>query len=413
VLASRSVRGHRPASRRWRALALSGAVLLLSGGWPEALAGEGFETPALRASELLPAELMSGPHHRVEESVVSDGFLPVFTISSDFGTFEARGVEALRDRVFEIEALAALRGGSEPAEKPPSPLGPGAVPGAGTVKPGLPVGAWGAQPKTGSLTLGGAADGGFVDLDSMKRTVAHRLGIDPYTGNEALQRELQQHVWAAYAGAARSPLTAPEEPGGAGGFDDPERSEELVRDYSAEDLRRLHRIELAVMGVDEELREEFLENPHYTSRHGARLLDSLSSLETTSDRSAFIAAAARAGSQEEARGFERMAALMRRYGDQTGSLERFVTVGGRVAAYTDDGTLLVPVLGDHASWTQGVASFAETMATAAGEDPDVTRTRLLFSGSLSQRARQEMEKLGLSVGEQTLPGAGAPPVAPD
>jgi hypothetical protein len=167
----------------------------------------------------------------------------------------------------------------------------------------------------------------------------------------------------------------------------------------------LHRIELAVMGVDEELREEFLENPHYASRHGARLLDSLSSLEDTSDRSAFIAEAARAGSQDEARAFERMAALMRRYGDQTGSLERFVTVGGRVAAYTEDGTLLVPVLGDHSSWTQGVASFAESMASAAGQDPDVTRTRLLFSGSLSERARKEMEQLGLSVGEQTLPGS--------
>jgi len=45
------------------------------------------------------------------------------------------------------------------------------------------------------------------------------------------------------------------------------------------------------------------------------------------------------------------------------------------------------------------------MASAAGQDHEVTRTRLLFSGSLSARARQEMEQLGLSVGEQTLPGS--------
>ena len=379
--------------------------MAIAAAWPHGAAGESFELPASRASDLAPPELMRGPHHRVREEVSSDGFLPRFTIESDFGAFEARGVEALRDRVQEIEALATLREGQQggvPEQAATS--GPGALPSPGTLRPGLPVGAWGAASKAGSLSLGGP-QGGFVDLDRMKRAVAHELGIDPYTRNEALQSELQQHVWAAYAGKARSPLVKGEESQGAGGFSEPERSDELVRDYSAEDLRRLHRIELAVMGVDEELREKFLENPHYTSRHGARLLDSLSSLEDTSDRSAFIAEAARASSREEARAFERMAALMRRYGDQTGSLERFVTVGGRVAAYTDDGTLLVPVLGDHSSWTQGVASFAESMASAAGQDPEVTRTRLLFSGSLSERARKEMEQLGLSVGEQTLPGS--------
>lgn len=379
MLASNAVRGH------W--LALGVALLALAGGWPEARGAEGFEAPSLRASDLLPPELLRGPHHRVEEQVASDGFLPVFSVSSDFGRYQAHGVEALRERIREIEALAALRGTS--AAEPPAQ------------KPGLP-GGWGAAARPTGLTLGGA---GFQNLDAMKRAVAHRLGIDPYTRNEELQRELQQHVWAAYAGRGASSLTAPDARRPGGGLDDPARSEELVRDFSAEDLRRLHRIELAVMGVDEELREQFLENPHYTSRHGARLLDSLAALEDTSDRSAFIEAAVAAGSEEEARAFERMAELMRRYGAQTGSLDRFVTVDGRVAATTRDGTLLVPVLGEHSAWTQGVASFAESLARAAGEDPGVARTRLLFSGSLSDRARREMESLGLSVTDDALPGA--------
>lgn len=345
MVASAGVRGH------WLALALAATALL--GTDP------GFEASSLRASQLLPPELLRGPHHRVEEAVASDGFLPLFRGSSDFGPFEARGLEALRERVREIEALAALRA-------------------------------------TGPLTLGGTG-GRFVDLDGMKRSVAARLGIDPYTPNQALQRELQQQVWAAYAGRGASPPQAPAEPA-----QEADRSEALVRDYSAEDLRRLQRIELAVMGVDEELREQFLDNPYYTSLHGARLLDSLSALEGTSDRSAFIELAAGAGSDEEARDFELLAELMRRYRDETGSFERFVSVGGHVAATTADGTLLVPVLGEHATWTRGVASFAESLARAAGEDPEVTRTRLLFSGSLSERARREMERLGLAVSDDEL-----------
>ena len=62
----------------------------------------------------------------------------------------------------------------------------------------------------------------------------------------------------------------------------------------------------------------------------------------------------------------------------------------------------MPVLGEHSAWTPGVASFAESLARVAGEDPGVIRTRLLFSGPLSDRAREEMESLGLSVSDEAL-----------
>ncbi len=358
--------------------------------------GAPFEAPALRASELLPAELLRGPHHTVEEEVGSDGFLPVFTVSSEYGRFAVVGEAALREQIREIEALAALReaGEAKAAQPPPTPTG--AAPGAG----------WGRVPQPGGLVLANGERGGFRDLDAMKRSVAHRLGIDPRTSNAELQSELRRHVWAAWTRGMASPFA-----GSPAGEDDPtdleepERPDELLRDFSAEDLRRLHRIELAVMGVEEPLREAFLEHPHYGSRHGARLLDALSSLEDTADRSAFIEAAVAATTAEEARGFERMAALMRRYGEQTGGLERFLTVDGRVAAHASDGTLVVPVLAEHGAWTQGVASFAESLAAASGQDPQVARTRLLVSGSLSARAREEMERLGLSVTEKGLDGA--------
>ncbi len=361
----------------------------------DAPAEEGFEAPSLRASELLPPELARGPHHRVEEEVGSDGFLPVFTVSSDFGEFQVAGEAALREQVREIEALAALREAGS-AEAAPTPGARPGVPRAGT-----PSGAWGTAPRAGNLSLSGGEGGAFRDLDAMKRSVAHGLGIDPNTANPELQSELRRHVWTAWTGGMASPFAAsPDDPAVA--LEEPERPEELLRDFSAEDLRRLHRIELAVMGVDEPLREEFLENPHYASRHGTRLLDALASLESTADRAAFIEAAVAASSAEEARGFERMATLMSRYGEQTGSLERFLTVDGRVAAHATDGTLVVPVLAEHGAWTRGVASFAESLARTTGEDPQVARTRLLVSGSLSDRARREIEGLGLKVTEKGL-----------
>ena len=43
--------------------------------------------PVLSASVLLPAQILQGPHHRVDERVVNDGYLNHYTIHSQFGEF--------------------------------------------------------------------------------------------------------------------------------------------------------------------------------------------------------------------------------------------------------------------------------------------------------------------------------------
>jgi len=64
--------------------------------------------PVLKSADLLPAEVLSGPHHRVVEAVPSDGFLTRFTIESDFGAFEAASPALALTRIQEIGALAEL-----------------------------------------------------------------------------------------------------------------------------------------------------------------------------------------------------------------------------------------------------------------------------------------------------------------
>ncbi len=80
-------------------------------------------------------------------------------------------------------------------------------------------------------------------------------------------------------------------------------------------------------------------------------------------------------------------------------------VDGRIAATTADGTLLVPVVADHAIWSAPVAAFAEAVARAAGGDPELAGARVLVSGTLSDRARQEMQGLGIDVIERALEAA--------
>ena len=64
--------------------------------------------PVLNASQILPPDLLTGSNHRVQERVLNDGFLNTYTIDSKFGQFKAASTAVMRERVQEINAMAAM-----------------------------------------------------------------------------------------------------------------------------------------------------------------------------------------------------------------------------------------------------------------------------------------------------------------
>jgi len=73
-------------------------------------AASGYETPGiLKASEILPPELLEGDHYKVMEEVATYDFTNRFTISTPYGQFEVIGEDMLRIRIQEILAIAALQ----------------------------------------------------------------------------------------------------------------------------------------------------------------------------------------------------------------------------------------------------------------------------------------------------------------
>ncbi len=378
--------------RPGRTIPLAAAVIALAAVVPARGEDAGYEAGSgLRASELLPPELLSGPHFRVEEEVRTDGFVPVYTLSSEFGSYQARGEADLRARIREIQALAALREASR------SEAFAAAAARAGQPQAGDPVGIAGLPIGAGATGTGGGA-GRVLDVEALRLRIAAELGIDPHTTNQVLGAELERHAWVAAVGGMSS-LQVPETGSAAAEAPAGSRVETLLRDWSAADLEALNRLELVAMGVDETLREAFLKHPSYSPSVGTGLVEALSALEGTEDRGAFIAAAVEADSREDAVAFERMAQLIRGYGSESGGVQKITTVEGRIAAFAADGTLVVPVLADHALWTERVAHFTEAMAQAAGSDPDVARTRFLVSGRVSPRTRTELQERGIELTE--------------
>ena len=86
---------------------LIGSALLVSGN-PSMAQTEFESSPTFKASKILPPELLSGPDHRVAEEVVNDGYMNIYTINSQFGTFTANSNAELRLRVGEVHAIARM-----------------------------------------------------------------------------------------------------------------------------------------------------------------------------------------------------------------------------------------------------------------------------------------------------------------
>ena len=94
--------------RRWR-IAVRGLIALLAVLILQPKLGFAAQTgyepiPVLSASRILPPELLSGPNHRVQERVRSDGIVNIYRIDSTFGSFEAVSTAMLRIRIHEINA---------------------------------------------------------------------------------------------------------------------------------------------------------------------------------------------------------------------------------------------------------------------------------------------------------------------
>ena len=62
-----------------------------------------------RAADVLPAEIVAGPNHRVQDAVLADGYMYRFVVDSPFGNVDVTGSGALRKLAPEIQAIAALR----------------------------------------------------------------------------------------------------------------------------------------------------------------------------------------------------------------------------------------------------------------------------------------------------------------
>jgi len=88
-------------------------MLALATGWMLlqylAMLASGYEAaPTLQASKVLPVELRSGAHFRVDDKVANDGYVNTYHLTSKFGPFTAVSTAMLAKRIAEVNALVVM-----------------------------------------------------------------------------------------------------------------------------------------------------------------------------------------------------------------------------------------------------------------------------------------------------------------
>ncbi len=387
------------------------------------------ELPELRASEILRPDMLKGPYHSVREPVPTSAGMNQFVIDSEYGLFEADGNEMLFRRVKELYAIAQLKDVSRTDQftnalvtAAKSPL----VAAKNIVKD--PVKAISNVPKGISKFLGKAgntiknagkkkeegtdAEGSKTEqalgLSKAKRQIAVSMGVDPYTRNAVLAKELEEIAWASWAGgfafrAVTFPISGP---AGAAltATSLTSSAEQLLTEKSPADLIAINRRALIAMGASASSADRILSNDAFSPTHATAFVLNLQSLDKVTNRGACIDAAANTSSNEADAVFcVQTARLMSELHKGSSPLSRIAMIGDFPVCVAKDGTVIVALQWDYAAWTAAAAPFIEEVQKLASQ-PGNHNAVIALSGDASARLKQELETRRIVLHERVSPG---------
>jgi|RhiMetdeSRZDD1v2_1073273.scaffolds.fasta_scaffold150478_3 hypothetical protein len=397
---------------------VSALVMVSLLGVLPAFAQQGYEpAPVLSASKILPPELLSGPNHRVQERVTNDGYLNTYQIDSKFGTFTAVSNAVLRKRIGEINAMVVMeqvQGSKEYLDsikeggldtmtsalslmsRPVQTLS-GAVQGLGAAFTRVDEGLFGAKRSQ-------SEDSKVKDLigfSTTKRQYAYQFDVDVYSENQKLQDMLNKISWAGYAGSLTWSAAMAAVPGGAGVAMTVIGSNKLLNQVFQNtppvELRKMNTEKLNAMGVHVEIADAFINNTVFSPREQTLLVHALGEMNGVADRGAFVRVALPSQNSTVALFRQRQAQMYVGYNKSVAPLESFIPLGQFAVSRTANGALVFNLPMDYLVWTEPMARFITGANQLVNNLPEIKEKQVWIAGTLSPRARQEMESRGWQI----------------
>ena len=387
------------------------------------------ELPELKASEILKPEILKGPHHTVREPVPTSSGMNQYVIDSDFGVFDADGNEMLLRRVKEVYAIDQLMSVSKTdqfkdslvtAAKGPYNAAKNVVKDPVNAVSSASKGIMKFMGRAGQTVKnvakgeaekpsGGNTAQNVIGYTKAKRKIAISMGIDPYSTNRVLQKELDGVAWASWAGGftfsaatfpisgpAGAALTATSVSGAIG---------DLLNEKSPAELKAINRSTLRAMGASATDTERFLEDTAFSPTEQTKFVFNLKSLNGVANRGAFVRVAGEKSSSEaDALFCVQTAALMAKLNSGEHPLARIALIGNFPVCIAKDGTVIVALQWDYAAWTSGAATFAGEVQKLANESGGHKPVLIAISGQMSPRLQQELQNRGFTAQDLLNPG---------
>jgi hypothetical protein len=386
------------------------------------------ELPELKASEILKPELLKGPHYVLRDPVPTGSGMNQFTIDSDFGLFEADGNEMLLQRLKEIDAIARLGEVSRTDEFKKSLVAAAKSPlNSAKAIAKDPAQAISNVPKGVMKFLGraketvknvgkgrndDAGDGNrmkdAIGYSDKKRKIALEMGIDPYTTNTVLQKQLDDLAWASWAGGFSFSVATLPISGAAGAAltvtNVNSTVEDLLQEKSPSELEQINRSTFRAMGAGASDTERILHGGAFTPTQCTTFAVNLKALKGVANRGAFVKVAAQKSTTEaDALFCVHTAALMNQIHEKT-PLARIVMLRDFPICVAKDGTIIVALQWDYAAWTSGAAGFTDEVQKLGEKSGQGAHVFIGLSGEVSPRLRQELEARGFTVEDRLAPG---------
>ena len=379
------------------------------------------QAPTVNAADLLPASALSGPGFSVQPQVPTNGAMGQYTIvadasvfRSDAGTYYIESLDMLKIRLSEIPAIAQLDNISETgvfakefassAARPVTDaanmvihpmdtvtglpngvdqffnrvsLGAGEVYSAATTAPGSGE----AAGETGRATMTA------LGYDQVRRDLARKLHVDPYSSDPILTKRLNKVAWVMFSARLTVDAAMMAVPASLA-FSGVEFTDDLVYQTPKADLILLVQKKLKGIGLSPEEIAAFTSNSAIPLSLQVAGVKDLEALGHIPGRRAVAVAIANTMTEYQARFLVSSLKMLDQWSRTQSPITR-IQVFGVLAARDQNGNTIIPAPVDYVSWTQRIAGFAT--------DPNLIAMKnrvLLTTDHMTPMARQQLTANG-------------------
>jgi hypothetical protein len=406
-----------------------------------ASAGQFEQPPVVGIGEFLPVSMQSGNGYYLGQQVPTNGAMGQYTIianadvfGSDAGTYEVESLDLLKIRLSEIPAIAVLDNVSntavftkEVAASAAQPIEDAAQMAAHPMDTvtGLPNGvgelfgrvSLGAgelystatnsaetSEQRASQAAGETANVTLTALgyDQLRRQLAHKLHVDPYSSNPILTKKLNHVAWVMFSAHMMVDTAISVAVPGSMLITGVQVTDDLIYQTPKADLILLVESKLRRMGLSSTEIAAFSHNPAIPLSLQVSAVRELETLGPIQGRREAAAALSNMLTEYQARFMVTSLRMLNQWSQQNSSITR-IQVRGILIGHDENGRVIMPAPVDYLSWTPRIAGF--------GTDPKWLgmQNRVLWvTGKMTPLAQQQITANGWTLHQASLlPGTAS------